>query len=57
MIDRKLFEEWALLKSLDFKYDRYGVFVWYNFDFWDLDEACKARLFRHYKKENNLENI
>ena len=50
MIDKKEFEEWALLASLDFKYDRNGYFTWFGFDFWDLDEACTARLFRHYKK-------
>ncbi len=53
MIDKEDFEKWALLSSLDFKYNYQGVFTWFNHDFWLLDEACKVQIFKQYNNGKN----
>jgi len=49
MIDRKEFEEWAISTSPDFMYNYKGVFVWFQMDFWGLEEACKVEIFKQFK--------
>ena len=50
MKDKDNFIKWALTKE-NFKLNHYGILIYFNFDFFNLDESVKKNVLEQYKKE------